>query len=147
MISWCALIAQASFLTLNIGGVNIRSEISVCFQEAEAFQYLALATTPRRILVLTQNKEFALQISGKPKPILATFDPITGRGIALGDTEQRVKSTLGLPTRTERIGNSHDWIYFAEIYLDKKLWEHREVYQFKNGKLVEIRIVETERND
>lgn len=146
MICAALLLCQSSSVTLNLGGVNIRSTIPVCYQEAETFYYLAFSPSPRRVLVLTDNHSFALTISRTERPVVGTFELMTGKGVKIGDSEQELKLKIGLPNRIDYKGNRQEYVYIVKILLGQKLWEHREVYQLENNALKEIRIVETDTN-
>ncbi|RYX85043.1 hypothetical protein EON83_07290 [bacterium] len=59
---------------------------------------------------------------------------VTGRGVRIGDTPQKVKEKIGQPTSTR--SSNKNWLQYAYIYRGKRLYQ--AYYDFKNGRLSDI---------
>jgi hypothetical protein len=76
------------------------------------------------------------KLKQKPLPSL-----VTGKGVAIGDSESKMKSLLGSPSSHEITGSRDQFTVFHYAWLQRGKdaeVQYDEAYTFKHGKLIEI---------
>lgn len=78
----------------------------------------------------------------KDTSFVVRFQPLprytTGKGVAIGDGEDKVAELLGKPTRRKITGSRGQYIEYSYHWKSKD-WEYTQAYTFKANKLIEIR--------
>jgi hypothetical protein len=72
---------------------------------------------------------------------VAKFPLKTGKGLSIGDSQAKVRATLGLPTASSRVGPKGKYVEYAyrcSLKVNGRATKFEETYTFKKNRLIQI---------